>query len=190
MSVGLAYTVLGRGIVSIPTPHTEDYLAAIDLAYQCQQYRAVQPTLAPPLSQHAVLQHGQHHPAVPHSLHLDGLGDRRQSANERDAAAVSEPVLLVVAVVVVLFEGSNQRRLRRESLKSDGRAVTTRVERGVDAHVLQTHVLFAAVEEVHRLIDGVLDLFEHLVEDGSRLVQRLLFRIQQTHQVLTILCSK
>lgn len=190
MSVGLAYTVLGRGMVSIPTPQTEDYLVPIDLAYQCQQHCAVQPTLAPPLGQHTVLQHRQHHPTVPHTLHLDRLGDRRESTNQHDAAAVSKPIFLVVAMVVVLLERSNQRRLRGESLKSDRKGVTTRVERGVDSHVLQTHVLFTAVEEIHRLIDRVLDLFEHRIEDSSRLIQRFLFRIQQTHQVFAILCSK
>ena len=176
--------------MSIPTPHTEDYLATIDLAYQCQQHCAVQPTLGPSFSQHAVLQHRQHHPTVPDPLHLDRLGNRGESTHQHDAAAVSKPVLLVVAMVVVLLECSDQRRLRRESLKSGRKGVTTRVERGVDSHILQTHVLFAAVEEVHRLVDGVLDLFEHLVEDSSSLVQRLLFRVQQTHQVFTVLCRK
>lgn len=102
-------------MVSIPTPHTADYMKPTLHPHESHQHRAVQPALGPPLGEHAVLQHRQHHSAVPDALHLHRLRDRGQAAHQRDAPAVPEAELLVVAVAVVLLERVDQRGGRRKA---------------------------------------------------------------------------
>lgn len=106
-------------MVSIPTPHTADYMKPPLHAHQSHQHRAVQPPLGPPLSQHAVLEHGEHHSAVAHAFHLHRLRDRREATHQHQAPAVPEPELLVVAMAVVLLERVDQRGRRRKAWESE-----------------------------------------------------------------------
>lgn len=160
-----------------PTPHP----------HQSHQHRAVQPPLRPPLGQHAVLEHGEHHSAVAYAFHLHRLRDRREATHQHQAPAVSEPELLVVAVAVVLLERVDQRGRRRKAWASEQpKKEQTGVEGRVEPFVLHIHAAHA-VQRVHRLLDDLLDLLELRVEERGHVLHRFLLRVQDPDQIVAVL---